>query len=235
MSETIVVEVKIGVKRECGVRYENAVYWELDFGPSGCPVEDFFFDPPRRVPPDVLESIPHIGVHWVQRNGVWHLVDRVGLKYYPNPSDVFEETARLGLSRRLPKNLDFSRLTRESRLLLVHDRGWIENWDQWPDPPYVCPNHRHTPARDSLCCMGMWWEALTHAESVGDSPRSAVRHMATFDYTGRRCPDDVTPEYWPAFIASFPATRLAVIQGSQSAELVERVSVARVSVAEVAV
>jgi hypothetical protein len=239
--KTVIVNVTLEPPpRECGMRYENAVYWALDLGPGGRPIDDFFFDPPVPVPDDVLAATPSIGVHWLERNGVWHLVDRVGLDNYPNPADVYEETARLGLSRRLPKTLDFSRLTAASRLLVVHDRALVANWQILalaPGVTYQCPTGKHVPMADPDC-IGQWWETLTHAEPVSETdpfadPRAVTRHMATFDYQGRQSPAGMEPERVPGFIGSFPATRLEVIAGDESQAILERVSEARLPCAEV--
>ncbi len=84
-------------------------------------------------------------------NGVVHLADRVGLEHYPNVADFCEEMASFGASRRMPQTLfsmtveieDKKRpviecLTPESRLLLIHDRAIITNWQQ-ATPTWGCP------------------------------------------------------------------------------------------------
>lgn len=230
----------IPVERGCGKRKADGVYWEcgMGSGPGAAPVEEFFFDSPLRVPTDYLEHLPHIGMHWFERHGVWHLVDRIGLEHYPNPSDLFEEIKRFGLSRRLPSNLDFSRLTAESRLLLVHDRGYIENARDWIDD-WACPQRHghHQPSgnypsyEEQPCCIGMWWYDIEDGES-GEGLR-VTRRLPSFQYSGKTRPEWAEPDYSPAFVASFPASRLVVIKGDNSLDRLDKMIESAIPTAEV--
>jgi hypothetical protein len=86
-------------------------------------IRAFVFNQPVMIDPDALGISP-IGVHWIQRNGVWHLIDWIGEEHYPTAEEFLMEAERLGISRRLPRTLDWSRLCEESRLLVVHRRHW---------------------------------------------------------------------------------------------------------------
>lgn len=66
------------------------------------------------------------GVSLICVDGVYHVADRVGKKYYPNVLDIVEEGRWIGCSRRC-EGIDYSLLTRESRLLLIHERAFIDN------------------------------------------------------------------------------------------------------------
>jgi hypothetical protein len=196
------------------------------------PVEHFLLDYPIRVPPDLLNSLSHIGVQMFNRNGVWHLADRIGRTYYPNVADLIEEIRRYGLSRRLPATLDFSQLTWDSRILLVHDRAYIENFSEWPT--WSCPKGRvdHFPSsHPAFCCAGLWWEDVDGGEP-GEG-RHVLRQMPSFSYAGRTRPEGVEPVYTPAFFASFPPTRLVVVAGQQSASRLDKLRRSEITAEEV--
>lgn len=119
-------EWSIPVNRGCGYRIEGGVYWDLGMSRYGKAVEDFLIDPPKIVDLDALGVTPR-GVHLIEKNGVWHILDWVGAENYPNVADMVEEIRRFGLSRRLSDKLDFSKLTKDSRILLIHPRAFIRN------------------------------------------------------------------------------------------------------------
>lgn len=97
----------IPVPRGCGERKQTAVYCEVGMGPGGRPLEDFLICPPQKINPAELGVRP-IGVRLVQHQAVWHTLDWMGSEHYPNVADMVEEVRRFGLSRRLPRTLDFS-------------------------------------------------------------------------------------------------------------------------------
>jgi hypothetical protein len=138
--------------------------------------------------------------------------------------------SRLGLSRRLPSTLDFSRLTPASRILLIHARARVENASLYGSFP--CPKTLHEPGSDA--CIGAWWEDVDGGTAVPGStdPRAVTRTMPSFTYRARRRPDGLTPRYVPGFFASFPASRLAVVKGGDSRALVAALK-ARLPVTEV--
>jgi hypothetical protein len=132
-------------------------------GPGGRPVEDFLFCPPTRLEELAkwTGELAHLGVKLVQVGSVWHIFDWVGSQHYPNVADFVEEVRRFGLSRRLPKTLDFSKLTAESRIFLVHDRAWVQPFDayaaNWQGglqggllPYKMCPKPEENPEHDLL-------------------------------------------------------------------------------------
>ncbi len=215
-----------GVERGCGHRVVSGIYGELGLGPGGRPVEDFLMDPP--VPVDHLTSLSSIGVTLMERDGVTHVLDWIGEAHYPNVADFMEEVRRFGLSRRLPRSIDFSLLTPETRILCVHRRAWISNPEDYrprvrerirTDPAsYFCPKklREHVHGTKDVPCAGLWWEDITGGEEVplvdetGD-PRLVSRRMPSFEYQGLRAAEDVTPSYRPAIFASFPMSRIVVV------------------------
>lgn len=202
----------IPVERGCGTRVRSGIYFECGFAPpgQGRPIEDFILCPPVDLPPGL--SVPARGVALMtDANDVTHIIDRIGLGHYPNVLDFIEEARRFGVSRRLPANLDFSRLTPESRLILVHDRGRILNFSDYGAPP-PCPRTRrpHTGF-----CAGYWRHDIEGGEAQPDG--AVRRQMPSFNYTGHPRPAGVTPAYQPVAVASFPCSRLVTVAGDKAA------------------
>lgn len=213
----------IPVERGCGTRVRSGIYFECGFAPpgQGRPIEDFIFCPPIDLPPGL--SVPARGVSLMtDANGVTHIIDRIGLGHYPNVLDFIEEARRFGVSRRLPANLDFSRLTPESRLILVHDRGRILNFSDYGAPP-PCPRTPRAEPRDEArrphtgFCAGYWRLDIEGGAPLSDDPTAVRRSMPSFAYTGHPRPSGVTPDYQPAVIASFPCSRIVTVAGGKAA------------------
>src|SRR6266581_2222331 len=68
---------------------------------------------------------------------VYDVLIWVGAEHYPEATDYIEETRRLGASRRINPQLDLSRLTCRSRMLLAHPRAIIASWQDLI-PPERC-------------------------------------------------------------------------------------------------
>jgi hypothetical protein len=130
------------MSRECGDRQEGGIYVEVGTSPNGKPLEHFLFDPPVPVPDALTLSPRGMQVVQTKANGPFHLVDVVGQDHYPNVWDVLEEGRALGFSRRVQKTLDFSKITEESRIILVHPRGYIVNFEEFYDILGLQPHER---------------------------------------------------------------------------------------------
>ena len=224
----------IPVERGCGRRVAGGVYGEFGLGPGGLPVEAFLMDPPVPTPDGM--ALAAVGVLLIERNGVTHVVDRVGMQHYPNIADFVEEARRFGVSRRLPSNLDFSRLTEESRLLLVHDRAIIGNQHDWFGRSLTCPRQRDGhPWHAAPCCAGVWWHDVEGGEPrIGDVQGRVLRTMPSFRYdNGHARPEGVEARYQQGFFAAFPLSRLVVVAGGESQRNLERARQAQVQVDEV--
>lgn len=215
------------VIRGCGTRKEGGIYGECGLSPYGLPLEAFLIDPPIVVDRENLGLHP-IGVTLLEdpTSGVTHVVDWVGEESYSHVADFLEEARRFGVSRRLPRTLDSSRLTSGSRLVLLHRRAIIGNpapyfaardglrWEQ--GCPAQRPDHRD-PAQPPGMCAGLWWEDLTAGgpvpqEGTGSDPRLVTRTMPSFTYQVRLRPAGVEPDYHLAMFASFPLSRIVVIR-----------------------
>jgi len=212
----------IPVARGCGRRVKRGIYAELGLSPFGRPVEDFLMDPPVALP-EGLELAPQ-GVTFIERDGVTHLIDWVGSTHYPNIADFVEEIRRFGLSRRLPQNIDFGRLSVASRLIFVHARAFIEDagarqgYRAPDDAPFVCLRdiEAHQKGTEEMCAS-MWWEDVEGVNEDG------VREMPSFEYTPRRPRPEVEARtYRPGIFGSFPIGRLVVVNDPDDQEGTEK-------------
>ena len=224
------------VARGCGKRKQDGIYWELGFGgPGGKTIEEYLFDPPMPVAEDLLKTLPHIGVQMIERKGVYHLIDRIGKEFYPYATDFIQEVEFAGLSRRLSPTLRFDLLTPASRILMVHDRGYLLNHDDVKS--WTCPLNKTTHHQDkhplAMCCLGMLYEVLDESDCEDGDTHRSVRRMPSFTYEVGVRTDDFDPVYAPAYIASFPASRLVVVSGDKTAELMDKISVSSIPTAEV--
>ncbi len=210
--------------RACGRRIRGGVYAETRLSEDGLPIEYFIVDPPD--PVDISQlGLAAVGVQLIEINGIHHIFDVVGQEFYPYPADYVEETRRLGASRRLPANLDFSRLEPGSRLVLIHARAVIENYSDYPQPPDVeCPKgiylHSLSPLREM--CAGLWWHDLPVPSDESDAsfPNGQVQRRIEGGtvYRGYPRPEGVVPSYRHGVFLSLPISNLAVIQGGEATE-----------------
>jgi hypothetical protein len=212
------------ISRACGRRIRGGVYAETSLSEDGLPIEYFIVDPP--VPVDIGQlGLAAVGVKLIESNSIHHIFDVVGQEFYSYPSDYVEETRRLGASRRLPANLDFSRLGPGSRLVLIHARAAIENFSAYPQPPQVqCPKGLAPHALSPLpeMCAGLWWHDLPDqpdgAETGSRSGEVLRRIEGGTQYRGYPRPADVVPSYRHGIFLSLPISNLAVIQGGEATE-----------------
>jgi hypothetical protein len=210
-----------GLVRGCGTRHRGGIYAGSELSAFGLPIEYFIVDPPQ--PIDDLALTP-IGVKLIERDGVTHVFDWIGSQHYQNVADFIEETRRFGLSRRLPKTLDFSRLTPRSRIVLVHARAIIKNCGEYyPTTGLQCPKKsqaeklghtaaafvagRMKPSPEDMCA-GLWWHDI---ESAMPPDKQIDRQMPSFAYSGWPTPN-VSPSYQPGIFLSLPITNLQVIR-----------------------
>lgn len=215
-------------ERGCGKRVKGGVYAEVPLSPFGTPWEEFLMEPPVPVE-DFQVRITPVGVTLIEHAGVTHVVDWVGSQHYPNVADFVEEMKRLGCSRRLPSSLDFSRITKDSRLLLVHAGALVTNWytlyANQKGAPITCPKRSPTHDVERLAfgkggepetfCVGAWWHDLERGqpynpEGTGNK-RAVVRTLANgATYNGfERVAGSMRRA---AVFASLPISRIAVVR-----------------------
>jgi hypothetical protein len=208
------------MKRQCGYRKKGGVYLTVLTSEDGAPIEYLLIDPPQPVDLDALGIVPR-GVHLIEKEGIWHVFDVVGQDNYPNVCDLLEEGRVLGFSRRceLP---DYSRLTRESRLVLIHQRALIRNYREYLErfteqeaDDFKCPQRRHQVKNLEEMCAGLWWHDVVEGierneEGYRDLVSRKLECGALYHCYGR--PIDVIPEYQYAIFAIFPVGQIEVIE-----------------------
>jgi hypothetical protein len=226
-------------ERGCGERIAGGVYLETRLSPTGHPLECFFMDPPGPVNTGGLGITPR-GVSLITgEGGVTHVWDLVGGDSYPNVADIIEEGRRLGFSRRIASTADFSRLTRSSRLILLHPRAIIfTDHQRYLDaeqtidgllrsccPQVVAGEHcgrrlgpAHPTAPDRLCGR-YWYHDITggvepdaaDSESGRAVEGEVQRTVGRTRYFAYPRPEGCVPEYRVGIIGAFPISGLAVV------------------------
>ncbi|MGK7925893.1 MAG: hypothetical protein AB4290_11705 [Spirulina sp.] len=150
--------------RGCGERKAGGIYLEFHLSLYGQPLEYFLIDPPILTK---LFDVPKLGQKLINRNGQNHIADIVGSRHYPNVLDFYYEVENWGLSRRVSPLLEFEKLNRQSRILVAHDRAFVQNWQKYPD--FSCPKKLPLHQRDRLLqepnteqnmCAGVWWRDI---------------------------------------------------------------------------
>jgi hypothetical protein len=223
-----------GVTRGCGTRVSGACYLECGTGYGGRPLEFFLSDPPIPMTCDTM-----VGVELIERGGVVHVLDWIGEQHYPFVTDLLEEGRHYGFSRRIPRTLDLSRLSAQSRLLIVHSRGLIVNHEalhpfipehynaayneqgrKKPAHKHHCGHLERTASRDHYqpdphthgCTRDLWAVAPPTRVEDGVPPRY-IREFASISYeVFPLAPDAPAPEYVSALVASLPITNISVIK-----------------------
>ena len=214
--------------RGCGDRVAGGIYLEVQTSDRGLPVEHFLVDSPIPVDKDELGITP-IGVKLIDRNGIFHVFDWVGTEFYPNVADFVEEVRVLGLSRRVPKTLDFSKITEQSKIILLHSRAWDDNYAKYPKatigpcPKSRCPcgvcqgiavshafqgtDHKTMPEM----CAACWYHNIEGGEPAENG--TVVRHMPSFEYVGRPMPNNIKKQkHQLAIFMRLPIHNIAVIR-----------------------
>jgi hypothetical protein len=206
-SEMAGVLVTSGARRGCGTREPGGAYLAVPLGPDGRPVEDFLIDPPILCDAKAL-GLSAVGVTLVERDGVTHVLDIVGREHYRTVAGFVEEARRLGVSRRIAKTSEFSRIGPASRLILLHAHADIANALDFPTSDRCpCEVDEHLAAGFGGMCARLWW----------DEPLQAARHRL-------------------AVFASFPIAQIEVASdpaGGTHVDAIERASAAGVPVIEV--
>ena len=150
--------VTSGARRGCGTRRAGDAYLALPLSPYGRPVESFLVDPPQVVRKDAL-GLATLGTRMIDRDGVTHVLDVVGAEHYATVAAFVDEARRLGISRRIARTAGFERLTRESRLLLLHEHADVANALEF-ETRRRCPTERDEHLADEFrgMCARLWWE-----------------------------------------------------------------------------
>jgi hypothetical protein len=217
-----------GVERGCGKRQQGGTYLECGLTSSGgSPLEHFLVDPPIPYKTDHAVGVDIV----LGPDGLHHVVDHVGNSFYPWPTDVLEEGRLYGFSRRVPRNLDFSKLTPGSRILLVHARGLLSNAEvlhpHFDDDKLRrhcalysktrSPQHLHD---QSTPCSRDSYAVAPATEVDAEVLRYTRRFTDTVSYTVYPpSPEAPEPEFASAIIASLPVSNISVIKAQNGSHL----------------
>ncbi len=157
MSDTFAPLVTSGGRRGCGYRQPGAAYLAVPLGPGGRPVEEFLIDPPVVVDDPGALGLTSIGTTMIERGGITHVLDIVGREHYPTVLAFVDEARRMGISRRISRNSDFSKITPASRLLLLHPHADIANAPEFPTSE-ACPCQvpEHVAEGFTDMCARLW-------------------------------------------------------------------------------
>ena len=152
--------------RGCGDRESGGVYAECGLSEHGAPLDYFAFCPPLPIPEGIdLVNKPRLWLRTdpgsnqpvldpLTNEPIYDLLIHIGAEHYPEPPDYYEETKRLGASRRLNPNLDFTLLTSNSRMLLAHPRAIVTQW--WDLAlPELCKKHQVGHDLDFFAQLGV--------------------------------------------------------------------------------
>jgi hypothetical protein len=199
--------------RGCGRRVRGGIYLEIGMGRDGTPIENLLIDHPIPVPVKRLGIMPR-GVRLVEWLTGPMLVDWVGSNYYPNVLDFVEEARRFGISRRLPRNLDWKTLA-GANLVFLHARAAVEN----PDTFWSRISKTYCPIENAVHmgegyrkaggpCAGFWWDDVEGGEPIEseNGARIVRRRMPSFTYLARSRPIGADPIYTPAMFMLAPSS-----------------------------
>jgi len=216
--------------RGCGdARISGRAYLESSPEPLGLPLESYIIDPPI---PYAMQSAPGVQFQEDPHTGVWHIFDHVGVEHYPYPSDVLEEGRLYGFSRRFPRDtalLNIWKLSRDSRLVLVHPRAIVRNAAEiqpfLPDEKLkqhcalylTTGSESHFENPDESCSR--FWSAVAPANQAGLNARGefvpervlTVSTSYTVHPLGLACPE---PVFASGVIARLPITNVAVVRSA---------------------
>jgi len=208
----------VGGRRLCGAgRTAGSVYVESAQPIGGTPIEQYLNDPPIEIAPEQLNLAP-MGVSIIEINGVGHILDWVGSTHYQMPADFIEEARRMGVSRKISRTTDLSKITAQSTIMLVHSKAVMTNPRvAQKNPQVICPNGQHAPGE---ACSALHW-LMPDPLNIGRRPLSS----GDYETVVHHGPD---PEYTTGIFMTIPISGLTIIRhhdGSvdmQAQETVER-------------
>ncbi len=139
-------------ERGCGdARQEGGVYIEVGMSPSGMPLEHFLIDSPWKLPEGWgANELANKATLQQDATGVWHIIIWVGANFYPYAPDYIEETRHMGVSRHIPRNFEFEKISRDTTLIFVHSKAYITNWLSLT-PPTLCRKHKRYHVAGHVC------------------------------------------------------------------------------------
>lgn len=207
--------------RQCGRRKKGGVYLTVAESPDGQPLESFLMCPPIPVDLAALGISPR-GAFVKEMRGGHHVLDVIGEQSYPNVWDFVVE-GHCGISR-LVNLPDYSLLNADSRLITIHKRAIIANWDSLRNEmnlaerdSFLCPREYDFHRFDSLkeMCLGVCphtIEGMDEEASDGERRIRGIRNLACgSSYRGWRG-ETFTPQFAYGIFGSFPLGPIQIIE-----------------------
>jgi hypothetical protein len=184
-------------------------------------------DPPIPIDPAAWGISPQ-GVSIIQQGDYYHVFDWIGADSYPYPSDIWMQIIEKDDSALVRLTGDLSKLTEyESKRVLVHPRGWINN----PQPlkenriflPYIGDcflpegemRNFHTEVNDQMC-SALWWQCVMEKPIDKEHPRLITQEVGDMTYSAARPIDGYIPNWEVAIIGNVPITELHLVVGNMN-------------------
>src|SRR5262245_26133393 len=221
-------------KRGCGFRVEGGCYATVPSDGNGSPIEFFLLDPPKVVDMDAMGvPVRHpVALPRADATGriVYHVYDYVGQEFYPDLSGFVEEARRLGVSRRCELK-DYSMLTADSRLVLLHPKAWIDNhadyyeamseperdWFRCPkllSRPYAKEVRKHS-VNDLVMCSRLWWHDVgpqKRCDDFGEHGHCEIDLPCGASYWAYHRAAEIEPVYRTAIFGVFPLGHFEIVR-----------------------
>jgi len=165
------------------------------------------------------------GITYQQYGNVTHAFTVVGMDNYPNAADVLEEWLNGWPSTLAPDNSNAIKMLTpgESKLFVVHGRGWINDWKPYRDNfidvgrglcllPDNDPQHLPHLKGEDMCAALHWQHIIgKELERVKAKDRRAERHIGQHVYPAVMPINGVEPECSYAIIAWRPVDEIHVV------------------------
>lgn len=212
-------------QRGCGFRTAGSIYATAKTSLLGAPLDYFTFCPPW-----VVYDINEIGLSAqgvlvregsaYGREGIWDLWTLVGASGYPYVTDFWMEGSHFGFSWKVPKTSPIKLLTKESRMIFVHSRAYIDNFeDLYKKRMGIkgCPREigHHDDNEGVEMCFSLLFETVDFSAKT-DKPREHFREFPVnvvppvFRYKVGHLPAGFSPEYQTAAFVWSPIDSLEV-------------------------
>lgn len=189
--------------RGCGERTTGATYLCVGQSAHGKQIEEFIIDPPKPLLYDWQRGYALIE----DARGVNHVVIFVGETHYGSLWDFIEEARRYGISRKVPGNFPFGKLTPgHSHLIFAHRRVFPQF--DFSVPTEDCKLHHHfdnefcTYHHQNLAC-----NLSKKVEQIDDLRFKVI--MPSFEYTAHypELPESTT-NYKPGLFLALPLSHV---------------------------
>lgn len=177
--------------RGCGDRKPNSSYLCTSISIHGSKtVEDFIIDPPLLW---TRQEEWNRGYNLLKTpDGYYNVGIFIGKGFYPSPWDFIEETRNFGISRRIPNNFPFEKLTPgKSKMIFYHAKAYPNFWYK-VDKKYPEEYCRVQDPKDEPCTFDLRHLAyLHHPEATLVEEDIFQVTMPSFSYYGVK-PYEVT-------------------------------------------